>query len=236
MKTKLNIMKLNRLIILITPFFFSSLLVSAQESVIEDISYVQLEQFIAMAKESYPKNKIMSLNTGKKKNAITTETLSYLDLFSASYYYRPNDKKAINPDNPYVFNGIQYGISVNLGSFLTKPFRVKEAKIDYEIAQLESIDYENSLIQEVKNRYYAYVMLLKELKLKTQTAQDYKGIADDAALRFERGEVELVEYNSSKVALNSANSSKIQTEVAYLTARDQLEEIIGKKLTEIKGL
>jgi outer membrane protein TolC len=236
MKIKSYIMKKSRLTVFLIPFLFTSLLVSAQESVIEEINYVQLEQFIAMAKESYPRNKILTLNTGKKKNAITVETLSYLDVFNASYYYRPNDKKAINPDNPYIFNGIQYGISINLGSFITKPFRVKEAKIDYEIAKLESIDYENSLVQEVKNRYYAYVLLLKELKLKTQTAQDYKGIADDTALRFERGEVELGEYNSSKVALNGANSSKIQTEVAYLTAKDQLEEIIGKKLTEIKGL
>lgn len=229
-------MKNNRLIISLIPLMFTSILVSAQESLIEDINYVQLEQFIEMALENYPQNKIMALNEGKVKSMVPMEALSYLDMFNASYYYRPKDKRAINPENPYVFNGIQYGISVNLGSFVLKPFRIKHAKINYEIAKLESLEYENTLRQEVKNRYYNYISQLKELKIKTQTAQDYKGMADDVALRFERGEVELGEYNSSKVALSSANSSKIQTEVSYLMAKDQLEDIIGKKLTEIKGL
>jgi outer membrane protein TolC len=226
-------MKKNLLIIFL--ILSTSLFVSAQESVIEDVNYNQLEQLIEMAKANYPKNKIMALNEKKAKGAVPMEALSYLDMFNASYYYRPNDKSAINPENPYIFNGIQYGISLSLGSFLQKPFRIKEAKIDYEIAKLESMDYEKSLSLEVKNRYYLYILQLKELKLKTQAAQDFKGMADDIAIRFQRGEVELAEYNDSKTALSSANSAKIQTEVTYLIAKDQLEELIGKKLTELKG-
>lgn len=229
-------MKKNLLIIFLIPLMFISMRVSAQESVIEDINYVQLEQLIEMARKNYPKNKIMTLNEKKAKDGAPMEALGYLDMFNASYYYRPNHKSAINPENPYVFNGIQYGISVNLGSFLERPFRIKHAKIDYEIAKLESMEYENLLKMEVKSRYYAYILQLKELKLKTQAAQDFKGIADDIALRFEKGEVELEGYNNSKVAFNGANSSKIQAEVSFLEAKDRLEEIIGTKLTEIKGL
>ena len=55
-------------------------------------------------------------------------------------------------------------------------------------------------------------------------------------LRFESGEIELEAYNSSKTNYNSAISSKIQTEVAYLTAKDQLEELLGKKLTKHRGI
>lgn len=226
-------MKKNLLTIFLIPLMLTSLLVSAQESVIEDINYTQLEQFIEMAKANYPRNKIMALNEKKAKSLAPMEALSYLDMFNASYYYRPKDKTAINPENPYVFNGIQYGISVSLGSFLEKPFRIKQAKMDYEIAKLESMDYEKILSLEVKSRYYAYILQLKELKLRTQIAQDSKGMADDTALRFERGEILLEVYNSSKGAVSSAFSAKMQTEVSYLMAKDQLEEIIGKKLTEL---
>ena len=236
MKTKPYNMKTILLTIFLIPLMLTSILVSAQESIIEDINYTQLERFIEMAKESYPRSKIMELNVKKARYLAPMEGLSYLDMFNASYYYRPNDKKAINPDNPYIFNGMQYGISLSLGSFLEKPFRIKQAKMEYEIMKLESIDFEKTLTLEVKQRYYAYILQIKELKLRTQAAQDFKGIADDIALRFERGEIELDGYNSSKVALNGANSSKIQAEVAYLLAKDQLEEIIGKKLTDIKAL
>lgn len=222
------------LIITLMSVLLSSITVSAQESVIEDINYTQLEQFIVMAKENYPRNKVMALMEKKAKDVPTMEALTYLNMFNASYYYRPNERASINPDNPYTVNGFQFGISTSLGTLVGTPYRIKQAKIDYKIAQLEGQDYEKILTLEVKTRYYNYILQLKELKLVTQIAQDSKGIADDIAIRFERGEIELDGYNTSKSAFNSANSAKIRTEVSFLLARDQLEDIIGKKLTEFE--
>lgn len=222
------------LIITLMSVLLSSITVSAQESVIEDINYTQLEQFIVMAKENYPRNKVMALMEKKAKDVPTMEALTYLNMFNASYYYRPNERASINPDNPYTVNGFQFGISTSLGTLVGTPYRIKQAKIDYKIAQLEGQDYEKILTLEVKTRYYNYILQLKELKLVTQIAQDSKGIADDIAIRFERGEIELDGYNTSKSAFNSANSAKVRTEVSFLLARDQLEDIIGKKLTEFE--
>lgn len=221
------------LTIFLMPLMFTSLMVSAQESVIEDINYTQLEQFIELAKINYPKAKILDLMEKKAKDLAPIETIGYLDMFNASYYYRPNERKAINPDNPYSVNGFQFGIYMSLGTLIERPYRIKHAKIDYEIAKLENDDYERILITEVKSRYYQYVFQLKELKLKTQNAQDAKGISDNVAVRFERGEVELDMYNTSKTVFNEASSSKMQAEVAYLVAKDQLEQMIGKKLNEL---
>lgn len=220
--------------VFLMPLLSANLLVSAQESVIEDINYTQLEQFIEMAKVNYPKNKIMALNEKKAKRLASIEALAYLDMFNASYYYRPNDRVSINPENPYSVNGFQFSISTSLGNLVRTPARIKQAKIDYEIAKLDREDYENILVSEVKSRYYEYILQLKELKLKSQTVQDAKSIADDIALRFERGEIELGLYDSSKSAFNNAKSTRMQTEVSYLLAKDQLEEIIGKKLTELE--
>lgn len=230
---KLYSVKKTLLTVFLMPLMFTSLLVSAQESVIDDINYTQLEQFIEMAKTNYPKAKILDLMEKKAKDLAPIEAIGYLDMFNASYYYRPGEKKTINPENPYSINGFQFGIYMSLGTLIERPYRIKHAKIDYEIAKLENHDYERLLITEVKNRYYQYVFQLKELKLKTQNAQDAKGISDNVALRFERGEIELDLYNTSKSVFNEANSSKMQAEVAYLVAKDQLEEMIGKKLTEL---
>lgn len=226
-------MKKNLLTILFVPLLFVSQLALAQDSVIEDINYNQLEQFIEMAKTNYPKSKIIALNEKKAKRLAPMEALSYLDMFSASYYYRPDERASINPENPYSVTGYQFGISASLGTLVKTPGRIREAKIDYEIAKLESEDYEKVLISEVKSRYYEYILQLKELKLSTQTVQDSKSITEDIALRFERGEIELSMYNAAKTAYNSSISAQMSTEVDYLIAKDQLEEIIGKKLTEL---
>lgn len=207
--------------------------VVAQATIIDDINYTQLEEFIALAKNNYPRRKIMGLNEQKAKSNITRESVSILDMVNASYFYRPDEQKAINPENPYIFNGVQYGVSLSVGTLVAYPFRVKEAKINHQIAIQEGLDYDKSLILEVKNKYYMYILQTKELKLRTQAAQDAQATADDVSLRFERGEVELLEYNAAKANLNAVNSAKIQVEMAYLFAKDQLEEMIGLKLTEI---
>lgn len=229
-------MKTNLTIILLIICMINVSSVKAQESVIEDINYSQLERLIELAKENYPRRKIMDLNAQKAKAQAPIERLGYLDMFNAAYYYRPDEKASINYENPYNVNGFQFGVYVSLGSLLDRPYRIKQAVIDYEIAKLEQEDYEKILVAEVKVRYYAYILQLKELKLVTQNAQDAKGIADDIALRFERNEIEIDAYNASKNAFNSANSSKIKTEIEFLTAKDRLEEIVGKKLSEIEGL
>ena len=51
--------------ILLSVFFVSALFTmkaSAQETIIDEINYTQLEEFIALAKANYPKNKIVALN------------------------------------------------------------------------------------------------------------------------------------------------------------------------------
>lgn len=211
---------------------------AAQESIINEINYGLLEKYIQSAREYYPKRRLADAQQEVLKTGVTVASLSYLDIFSASYFYRPNDKTAIsapgNTVNPYIVNGIQYGVNVNLGTFLQKPFLVKRARAEYKVAQLQTLDYDLSLVTEVKRRYYTYVQMLTDLKIKTQTVQDNGSVAESAKRRFEKGEIALDAYNASRVLLADANSSKIQTEVNYLNAKDALEEIIGKKLTEIK--
>jgi outer membrane protein TolC len=204
----------------------------AQESIISKINYDQLEKYIQSAKENYPRKQIMSLNTERLSNDAKASTISYLDVFNAAYIYRPDQSSAINASNVLVVNGFQFGVNMNIGNFLQKPFQIKKAKADFKIAQLEEKEYETILTNEVKNRYYNYIYQLSELKLKTQSAQDNKTVSDDMRYKFEKGEITLLGYNTSRIGSSESDSSRIQAEIDFLKSKDALEEIIGKKLEQ----
>ena len=213
--------------------------VSAQNSLIGDINYALLDKYIAAAKENYPRRKILAARAESVKSAIPMSKLSYLDLFSASYFYRPDQNTVITTPgsttaNPYSVNGFQFGVNLNLGSFLQKPYMVKRAKAEYKVAKLEAQEYEATLENDVKRRYYTYIREITQLKINTQSVQDNQNVADNLKNKFTKGEITLDTYNQSRINLANANTSKIDSEVNLLLAKDQLEEIIGQKLSEIK--
>jgi outer membrane protein TolC len=212
---------------------------SAQESIIPDINYTTLDKYIAAAKDYFPRRKVFKYQEEISKTVVTTATLSYLDLFSASYFWRPGDKAAIsdpsNPTfNPYVFNGVQVGISLNLGNYAAKPVAVRRAKLEYKVAQLQTQDYEIALVRDVRQRYYNYIQALAQLKVRTQASQDNASVSANARNKFERGEIQIDVYNAARLLLSESNIRQIESELLYLNAKDILEEIIGKKLSDIK--
>lgn len=206
----------------------------AQETLMDEINYNQLQKYIEMAKEYYPQRQILAEQEKIAKNDLSAANISFLDPFSASYFYRPDEQDAINPQNPYLYNGFQLSATINLGDFLQKPFQSKSAKSNLKIAQLERQIYDTELEKEVKNRYYDYIFQVKALKVQTIAAQDATGTFQTLTNRFEKGEVTLEEYNEARAAIAVANTSKIETEKSYLQAKDNLEEIIGVKLSDVK--
>ncbi|SEN57816.1 Outer membrane efflux protein [bacterium A37T11] len=224
----------NILVILLVINFSTLQLAKAQESVISEISYSKLEQYIALAKQYYPRKKIFAANEARAKAGVPLATVGYLDPLTVSYIYRPNDHAAVNVLNPYQVNGFQFTASLNLGNFLQKPFQVKQAKAEYLVAQLENQEYDLTLASEVKNRYYAYILQSNDLKVKTQAFQDSKILQDDTRSRFEKGEVTMDVYSNIKSLYSVSISSKMEAEVNFLKAQDALEEIIGTKLADIK--
>jgi len=206
----------------------------AQETLMDEINYNQLQKYIEMAKEYYPQRQILAEQEKIAKNELNAANISFLDPFSASYFYRPDEQDAINPANPYLYNGFQLSATINLGDFLQKPFQSKSAKSNLKIAQLERQIYDTELEKEVKNRYYDYILQVKALKVQTTAAQDATGTFQTLTNKFEKGEVTLEEYNEARAAIATANTAKIQTEMSYLQAKDNLEEIIGAKLDDVK--
>ncbi len=219
-------------------FFIALLLVGsqafAQESIMGEINYEFLEKLITLAKENYPQSKIVKIQESRSKSAVAATKVSYLDLINVSYFYRPENRTALNPENPFIFNGFQVGLSLSPGVFFQKPSEVKQAKAEYEIAMLQSKSYDATLENEVKSRYYNYVQLFHELRIRTQEAQDNKVSFETVRNSYESGEAELEDYNQGKATLTQAGLTLVQTEISYLKAKDALEEMIGRKIEDVK--
>ena len=213
---------------------FMGSVASAQESIMTEINYPFLEKLIELAKHNYPKNKIQKLQEQQSKTALAAAKISYLDLVNLSYYYRPADRLALSPDNPFIFNGFQVGLTISPGIFLQKPSEVKQARMEYDIAKLQSKDFENILSNQVKSAYYLYISLLNDLKMKTEVYQDMNTLFEDVKFKYEKGEVDIETYSNSRIAASQANSDFNSTEMAFLNAQDALEELIGMKIAEVK--
>lgn len=207
---------------------------NAQESILKDINYSDLQKYIDLAKINFPQMKIADAKKELVKTGIPIAQTSYFDILNASYFYRPENKSVLDPVNPYNFNGFQFGVTVNLGSFLQKPFQVKRAKADFKVASLEAQQTDKTVEMEVKRRYYDYVQQISQLKIATKSAQDNKGVSESLRNKFEKGEITLDAYNQSRLNQSASESEKINAEINYLKAKDLLEEIIGVKLSEVK--
>ncbi|MGN7989421.1 TolC family protein [Pedobacter sp. 22226] len=204
--------------------------VSAQESILGQVNQADIEQYVALARQNYVKRKIQTISSEAVKNDVSMAKVSYLDILNASYFYRPQNNTVLDPVNPYNVNGFQFGVNINVGSLLQKPFMVKKAKANYKVAQLEALDFDTQLTLEVKKRYYNYLQEKSRLKVLTQSASDSKGVAESLRRKFERSEVSLEVFNQSRVTQSSAETLKVEAEGNYLKAKDLLEEIIGQQI------
>jgi len=217
---------------------FLTIQASAQD-IISEVNYPLLEKYIAAAREYYPRRKALDARAEGAKTAIAVNNLSYLDIFNASYFYRPDKNPVLTTpgladQNAYSVNGFQFGATINIGTYLAKPAMGKRAKAEYRAARYEAQEYDITLGIEVKKRYYTYIQQISQMKINAQSVQDNKNVADNLKYKFEKGEISLDTYNQSRINLASAQTAKIQAEVTYLTAKDALEELVGRPLAEIK--
>ena len=223
-----------RIPILFFIFFCISVnIVTAQQSMVSDVSYSYLDTLITLAKKNYPQMHIVEHQVKMAKVDVHKTEVGWLDAFSVSYFYIPGDKNALNPNNTYFFNGYQFGINLNIGTLLQKPYTTKEAKEQYKIAQFKKQEYDLNIENEVKKRYFTYIQQVALLKLRTKSTSDASDMVKQLKYKFERGETSFQEYNGSMMVETEQIQYKIMAESNTFIAKAALEEIIGEKLENI---
>jgi outer membrane protein TolC len=215
-------------------FVITNLAVNAQESFIGSINYPLLQKYVDLAKQNYPKRKMYKASELSAKAKVGVARATYLDAFTASYYYRPNNSSIIDTSNPFIVNGIQLGIYFNMGILFRTPAYVRQAREEYNEKIYQAKEYDILLESEVRQKYYEYLQQTFELKVKAQAYNDNKASSDGLKYKFEKGEVSLDDYTKAKTLTSYANSERLLAEVNLLKAKDTLEALIGEKLENVK--
>jgi outer membrane protein TolC len=234
------------IVLLLTVFAVPQSL-KAQNTIINDISEPYIEKLINTAKANYPHLKSLDNRLTVAKNNVSRSKISYLDALTFSYVYQPNTTLNLNTLQPgtvdgstgtnnrsSLFSGTQFGLFFNLGSYLQKPYAVKQARQELSIANNEIQEYLLTLSTQVKKRYYMYVQKLAALKLQSQASIDGESVLKDIKYRFEKGEETLDTYNKARINQTQQNQAKITAEADLFMAKADLEELLGEKLENIK--
>ncbi|OCX51580.1 hypothetical protein BEL04_16280 [Mucilaginibacter sp. PPCGB 2223] len=208
----------------------------AQESIMNDISYPFLDKLIATAKQNYPQVKIKQEQVLIAKNTYSISKKSWFDFLSFSYIYSPQTNINLAATNVFasIFQGYQIAISLNVKSLFEKPFLIKNAKENLYIAQLEQQDFNLNIELEVKTRYFNYIRQLGILRLRTRTSQDAESLISQTKHQFEAGSETMENYTKATTSFAENNQAKLDAEASVLIAKASLEQIIGKKLEEVR--
>ena len=204
----------------------------AQESLARDISQPYLEKLIEMCKTNYPKVKMYEDRINIAENGVKRAKKSYFDIFSFSYLYSPTNNTT--PLAATSFGGYQFGFFANIGSFLQKPVQVKQAKGEYMSAVHDKESFDLNIEAEVKKRYFTYVQKVAVLRIRSASLLDVESLMTGVKHRFEKGEETLDNYNKMLLILSEHNQNIINSETEVMIAKSSLEELLGKKLEDIK--
>jgi outer membrane protein TolC len=204
----------------------------AQESIMNDVSYPYLDKLIATAKLNYPLVKIKQQQVLIAQNSFKQSRASWFDMVSFSYIYSPENtiNLAATSVVAALFSGYQFAITVNVGQLIERPYTIRNAKANYDIAQLEQQQYDLNLELEVKTRYFNYLREMGALRLRTRTSQDAETVLSQTKHQFELGSETVENYTRATVSYAENNQAKLDAEAAALIAKASLEEIIGRKL------
>ena len=205
--------------------------IKAQESMIPELSYPFLEKWIFTAKQNYPLMKANLRRVNFANYNLQKAKLSWFDFFTLSAFYSPSTSVTLTNAT---LTGVQIGLFINFSNIIQKPTVIRQSREELAIAQLTAEQYAITLETDVKNRYFRYMQTLSVLKVQNQNAIDIEALYKQLKFKYERGEETL--ENFTKVMIQNADQRQkiIDAESAVLIAKNALEELVGKKLEEIK--
>jgi len=132
------------------------------------------------------------------------------------------------------FPRYNFGLSLNLGSLLTRGLEVDIAEQNFEIEQFTSDQEKIEIRSEVYAAYTEYNQAIRVLKIVAKQEQTNKDIFDLMKTRFKNGSIDFDKYNASSDGYNRALESLITSEEKVNTARMTIESLIGIPLSLAK--
>lgn len=205
---------------------------NSQESMMSEVNPVFLEKLIDTAKKYYPQVKIAQKKIEIASLAIKKAQLDWFNFFSVTLNYSPNG--GTTTLNQPTLAGFQIGFFVNIAALLQKPYIIKSTKVEYEIAKLGQMDYEIIMASDIKSKYYKYIQAGVQLKIQNRIALEAESIVKETRYKFEKGEINFETFTKGIIYESDNRKGVIDAEANFLQAKNSLETIIGKKISEIK--
>ena len=204
----------------------------AQDTWVSEINTVYLQKLIDTAKKYYPEVKIRTTQIGIARTTYHQANVSWFDVITPSYLYNPS--QSTNLANPIAANSFQLAVTVNIGSLIAKPFIIHNAKQAVEVATYQKQEYMLALEANIKKLYYAYLMAQQDLRTRLRAEQDAAANVKQMKYKFENAGATLKDYNDALVITYTQTSYRNQGELAVFNAKVSLEELVGRKLEDIK--
>ncbi|MDE7356432.1 MAG: TolC family protein [Rikenellaceae bacterium] len=143
-------------------------------------------------------------------------------------------------DNTYKFSKYRWtpysvaGLSLNIPIFAggKRRFDLKQAKANVETLELQRIDTERSLNVEVLRQASLMQTSVRQLEAARSNVDQAQRGYDIAVKRYEVGGGTLLEINDSQLALSRAMLTFNQSIYNYMVARNALDRLQGKNITE----
>jgi len=208
----------------------------AQESLMNDVSYPYLEKLINIAKANYPLVKVKQEQVIIAENSYQQARRSWWDAFSFSYIYSPQNTFNLAATNAFtsLFTGYQFAITYNLGNLLEKKYTIRNSKENVNIALLEQQTYDLNIELEVKKRYFTYIQQNALVRVRTKSSLDAESIFNQVKHQFENTDATIDVYTKASLSFAESTQARYDAEATALIAKASLEEILGKKLEDIK--
>jgi outer membrane protein TolC len=216
---------------LLTLLLLLPTLTRAQGYFLPEISEPFISKLIALAKLNYPKSKSIELKVKMADDNIKKVKNSWLDFVSFSASYSPSNTTTLTGLS---LSGYQASMSVNLAGLLQKKYSVRQSKDDYTMALLSRDDYYISLESDVRSRYIKYLQQAITLKVQNQNAVEIFASYKLIKYKYEKAEENFDSYSKALISYTEIQQNIIASEAALYMAKINLEELIGKKLEDIR--
>lgn len=214
---------------LMSACFFSKLM--AQESMMREVSNSFLNQLIDTAKKYYPIVKVNQKRIDMAHMNIGKTNMSWFDAFTVTVNYSPSG--GTTSLNTPTLSGFQIGFFINIGNILQKPYNIKLAKEEFELAKLSSLETMNVIEGDVKARYIKFVQSSVLLRMQSKIAIEAESVVKEARYKFEKGEANFETFTKALIYESDNRKQVIDAEANLLIAKASLETIVGKKLSDI---
>jgi outer membrane protein TolC len=198
---------------------------------IPELSYPFLEKLVLLAKQNYPRVKALRARNTIADLNVKRAKMSWYDFIAVSAFYSPNTSVQLTNTT---LTGVQIGIFVSVGNLLTRGPAVKQAREELAVSKYTADEFDLTIEKDVKERYFRYMQQLTILKLQSQSTLDQESILKQMKYRFERGEENYENYSRALISTTEFRMRLIDVEAYILQAKAGLEELIGKKLEDVR--